>query len=106
MVPFVEHFGVYFFPLFHVVPLNLAPHKSQLVVPALSFDPAAFAENFWSQKLRPAAAQAGDSATVLTALKLDPAKSKLIGGFIETYLQLSAEEMIQYEREFARLTPG
>jgi flagellar biosynthesis/type III secretory pathway protein FliH len=42
---------------------------------------------------------------LLATLKLDPARSKLIGGFIETYLQLSAEEMKQYEREFAKLTP-
>lgn len=43
---------------------------------------------------------------LLATLKLDPARSRLIGGFIETYLQLSAEEMRQYEREFARLTPA
>ncbi len=43
---------------------------------------------------------------LLATLKLDPARSKLIGGFIETYLQLSAEEMKQYERAFAKLTPA
>jgi flagellar biosynthesis/type III secretory pathway protein FliH len=43
---------------------------------------------------------------LLAALHLDPAKSKLIGGFIETYLKLTAEEMKQYEREFAKLTPA
>ena len=42
---------------------------------------------------------------LLATLQLDPARSKLIGGFIETYLQLSAEEMKQYEREFAKLSP-
>ncbi len=41
---------------------------------------------------------------LLGTLKLDPARSKLIGGFIETYLQLSAAEMRLYEREFAKLT--
>ncbi len=43
---------------------------------------------------------------LLATLKLDTAKSRLIGGFIETYLQLSAEELKQYEREFARMTPA
>ncbi len=42
---------------------------------------------------------------LLATLKLDPAKSELIGGFVETYLQLSAEENAQYAREFAKLTP-
>lgn len=42
---------------------------------------------------------------LLGTLKLDPARSKLIGCFIETYLQLNAEEMKQYEREMATLSP-
>ena len=42
---------------------------------------------------------------LLATLKLDPARSQLIGGFIATYLQLSAEETKQYEREFAKLSP-
>jgi hypothetical protein len=42
---------------------------------------------------------------LLATLKLDPARSRLIGAFIETYLQLSAAEMRQYEREFEKLTP-
>jgi len=42
---------------------------------------------------------------LLATLKLDPAKSQLIGGFIGTYLKLNAEEMKQYEQEFAKLTP-
>lgn len=42
---------------------------------------------------------------LLATLKLDPARSQLIGGFIGTYLKLNAEEMKQYEQEFARLTP-
>jgi hypothetical protein len=42
---------------------------------------------------------------LLATLKLDPARSQLIGGFIGTYLKLNAEEMKQYEQEFAKLTP-
>lgn len=42
---------------------------------------------------------------LLATLKLDPARSQLIGGFITTYLKLSAVEMRQYEQEFAQLSP-
>jgi predicted transposase/invertase (TIGR01784 family) len=42
---------------------------------------------------------------LLATLKLDPAKAELIWKFTETYLKLSAEELKQYEREFAKLTP-
>ncbi len=42
---------------------------------------------------------------LLATLRLDPACSKLIGGFIENYLRLSAQELKQYEREFAALEP-
>jgi hypothetical protein len=42
---------------------------------------------------------------LLATLKLDPARSQLIGGFIGTYLRLNAEETKQYEQEFAKLTP-
>jgi len=42
---------------------------------------------------------------LLATLKLDPARSQLIGGFIGTYLKLNTAEMKQYEQEFAQLTP-
>ena len=42
---------------------------------------------------------------LLASLKLDPARTKLIGGFIDSYLRLTAQEMQQYERELARFTP-
>jgi len=42
---------------------------------------------------------------MLVNLQLDPARSKLIGGFIDAYLTLTATEMKQYEREFAKLAP-
>lgn len=42
---------------------------------------------------------------LLTTLKLDPAQSKLIGGFIDSYLKLTTAEMKKYEREFAALAP-
>ena len=42
---------------------------------------------------------------LLATLKLDPARSKLIGGFIDTYLNLTTDEMRRYEREFGKLAP-
>jgi len=38
-------------------------------------------------------------------LKLTPAKSKIIGVFIENYLKLTAEENRVYERDLAELAP-
>ncbi len=35
---------------------------------------------------------------LLAGLKLDPARATLIGGFIDSYLRLTAQEMRQYER--------
>jgi Domain of unknown function (DUF4351)/Putative transposase, YhgA-like len=40
---------------------------------------------------------------LLATLKLDPAKSQLIGGFIDTYLKLNAEEYTRYYRELEQL---
>ena len=39
---------------------------------------------------------------LLTTLRLNPAKSELIGGFINSYLNLSAAENRQYEQELAK----
>src|ERR1044071_1505827 len=62
--------ALYFFPLFHVRPLNgpLATTTS-----ASGLDPAASAGKFWAQKLQPATAKASEAATVLSALQRDPA---------------------------------
>ncbi|MGI4790532.1 MAG: hypothetical protein ACRYFS_16975 [Janthinobacterium lividum] len=43
---------------------------------------------------------------LLAALKLDPARTTLIGGFVDSYLTLTAQEMKQYERELAAFTPA
>ncbi len=42
---------------------------------------------------------------LLASLKLDPARSRLIGGFIDGYLRLSAQEMTRYERALAQFAP-
>jgi hypothetical protein len=43
---------------------------------------------------------------LLATLKLNRAKTKLIGVFIDSYLRLTGEEMKQYEREFEQLAPN
>ena len=43
---------------------------------------------------------------MLANLRLDPARSALIGGFIESYLSLTAQEMKRYEREVAGFAPA
>ncbi|MCW3100627.1 MAG: hypothetical protein JWL77_6245 [Chthonomonadaceae bacterium] len=42
---------------------------------------------------------------LLATLKLDPARSRFIGGFVDTYLNLTAAELTRYEWEFAKLAP-
>lgn len=42
---------------------------------------------------------------LLASLKLDPARTKLIGGFVDSYLKLTAKEMQQYERAIEKFTP-
>lgn len=42
---------------------------------------------------------------LLASLKLDPARTKLIGGFVDSYLKLTAEEMKQFERTLDRFLP-
>jgi len=41
---------------------------------------------------------------MLAKLQLDPARSTLIGTFVESYLQLSSAETTRFEREFAKLS--
>lgn len=42
---------------------------------------------------------------LLASLKLDPARATLIGGFVDTYLRLSVQEMKQYERTVDQFPP-
>jgi len=42
---------------------------------------------------------------MLAGLKLDPAHTKLIGGFVDSYLELNAQELKQYERAIAAFAP-
>jgi Domain of unknown function (DUF4351)/Putative transposase, YhgA-like len=42
---------------------------------------------------------------LLTTLRLDPARMRLISGFIDTYLRLSAEEQLLLQADLARIEP-
>ena len=42
---------------------------------------------------------------MMLTLKLDPARSKLIGAFMEAYLKLTAAQQRQYEVEYAKFLP-
>ena len=71
---------LWFFPLFHVVPLRpgngvngATPSEMSGAQVAGAFDAAAFAEKFWREKLAAAAKRAPDASMVLTALRRDPA---------------------------------
>jgi predicted lipoprotein len=55
------------FPLFRIVPLKEREAKAQ----AEAFDAGSYADNFWTQRLDPALADAADAASVLAALESD-----------------------------------
>ena len=61
---------VLLFPPFHLVSKSAQTTASRAAT-AQTFEPAAFAEKFWTEKLRPAAARAPDSALLLPALRRD-----------------------------------
>jgi predicted lipoprotein len=62
----------WFFPLFHIVPLKRAEAEAA----AATFDPAAFANEFWSQKLLPSFDDATDAKELLAAIHSDPAAAQ------------------------------
>jgi len=60
------------FPLFHVVSLKTAAAKNA----AQKFDAATFAENFWTEKLLPAADKAVNADVLLAAIQQNSAAAK------------------------------
>jgi len=87
---------------YKVIQLNRLPWRSYLKTPNA-------AASALMAKMKIAAQDRGkvrnECLRMLANLHLDPARSKLIGGFIDAYLTLTAQEMRQYEREFAKLAP-
>ena len=65
-------FALWFFPLFHVVPLRTGAATATADASRPAFDPAAFAEKFWREKLAPAASRATAAPIVISALRRDP----------------------------------
>ena len=63
---------LYFFPLFHVVPLA----KAQQDKAAGTFDPKQFAEKFWSERLLKSLDQAVPADVLLPAIQNDPAAAR------------------------------
>jgi len=60
------------FPLFHVVTLKTATAEKV----AAKFDATAFAENFWTEKLLPAASKAVTADVLLAAIQAGPSNAK------------------------------
>ena len=60
------------FPLFHVVPLKAANAEKA----AATFDPARFAETFWTNQLLPSLGQTVKADVLLAAIQSDPAAAK------------------------------
>jgi len=60
------------FPLFHVVPLKTANAEKA----AAKFDATAFAQNFWAEKLLPAADKAASADVLLAAIQANAAGAK------------------------------
>jgi predicted lipoprotein len=60
------------FPLFHVVPLKTATADAA----AKKFDPTAFAENYWEDKLLPATEKAVSADTLIATIQTNPASAK------------------------------
>jgi len=73
------------FPLFHVVPLQAAKAAKA----AGKFDPAQFAETFWTKQLLPALDKTVKADVLLAAIQADPAAAKKkysrSVGFSDTY---------------------
>jgi predicted lipoprotein len=60
------------FPLFHVVPLKMAAAEKI----AEKFDATAFAENFWAEKILPAAGKAVSADVLIAAIQASPSNAK------------------------------
>lgn len=58
---------LYFLPLFHVVPLGSARQRAA----GAAFDPVAFVDRFWSERLIPGATRAVGAAELLAAVQRD-----------------------------------
>ena len=70
---------LWFWPLFHIVPLEQAKQES-LAAEAESFDPAAFVEKFWFEQLILSETRAVDAQKLIAAIQEDHAKARKTHG--------------------------
>jgi predicted lipoprotein len=59
--------ALYFFPLFHIVPLNQTEQRAA----DAAFDPVAFVDRFWTERLIPGATRAVDAGELVAAVARD-----------------------------------
>lgn len=63
---------VYFFPPFQIVPLDVAKQERE----SATFNPKAFAEEFWNEKLMRSLGRAVEASMLLAAIEQDPKAAK------------------------------
>jgi predicted lipoprotein len=98
------------FPPFHIVPLKIATAEKA----AATFDPATFADTFWTKKLLPTLPKAINAQTLLTAIQADPAAAKTnfsrsvgIGGTYYYFLSGTGQVTAVSDDEVSlAITPG
>jgi predicted lipoprotein len=97
---------VYFFPLFHVVPLgNAGRHEV-----GSAFDTVAFVDRFWAERLIPGAARAVDAAELVAAVQRDRqsarrAHGRSVGlGGVYYYFVAGIGRVVSVENDSLRLS--
>lgn len=99
---------VWFFPLFHIVPLRQESRRKAVA----AFDASAYVDRFWADRLIPGAAKAVNAAELVAALEhdRDAARRKYghrlgIGG-PSTYLVKGTGRVVSVEKDAVRLALG
>jgi predicted lipoprotein len=97
---------VYFFPLFHVVPLRQAGQPAA----GAAFDPVAFVDRFWTERLIPGAARAVDAAELAAAVQQDRQSARRtygrsvgLGG-VYYYFLAGTGRVVSVEKDSVRLS--
>jgi predicted lipoprotein len=97
---------LFFLPLFHVVPLD----NNQRRMGDAAFDPVAFVERFWADRLIPGVARAVDAAELVAALKQDHdlarrTYARSVGlGSVYYYFVAGAGRVVSVERDSVGLS--
>ena len=96
---------VYFLPLFHVVPLRQdGPRRA-----GAAFDPVAYVDRFWAERLIPGAARAVDAAELVAAVQEDRESARRkhgrsvgLGG-VYTYFVKGTGRVVSVEKDAVSL---